>query len=275
MADDESSPPFRKVLTVRGVGEYPRKGDFVTVHCTGYGKGRDLSRKFWSTRDEGEEQFKFQLGGGDVIEGWELALLTMRVGERAEYLIRSDYAYGREGFSDFGIEPDSPLKFDLELLRVDATSGGGGGGGATNRFEPSVPLHSYAPQQLVAGQVGVRYNEKPPAIGLEYTLASLGGFSKRNGAGADTERQQQHHNNEDTAETASSQRGGDLGNSADPTTSQEKHVVIVPLPVKKGDDAALVVDGLLRGDFGCASYFAAVKREQLQRVITVLLAKLS
>ena len=81
------TPPFTKVIMVLGVGEFPRKGDFVTVHCTGYGKGRDLGCKFWSTRDDGEEQFKFQLGGGDVIEGWEQVLLTMRVGERSEYVV--------------------------------------------------------------------------------------------------------------------------------------------------------------------------------------------
>ena len=82
----EDLPPVSKIVTVPGAGEFPRKGDFVTVHCTGYGRARDLGRKFWSTHDDGEDQFKFQLGGGDVIEGWEQALLTMRVGERAEYV---------------------------------------------------------------------------------------------------------------------------------------------------------------------------------------------
>lgn len=30
------------------------RGQKVTVHCTGYGKDRDLSKKFWSTKDAGQ-----------------------------------------------------------------------------------------------------------------------------------------------------------------------------------------------------------------------------
>lgn len=33
---------------------HTRRGQKVTVHCTGYGKNRDLSEKFWSTKDPGQ-----------------------------------------------------------------------------------------------------------------------------------------------------------------------------------------------------------------------------
>jgi len=36
----------------------------VTVHCTGYGKNRDLTQKFWSTKDPGQEPFTFAVGLG-------------------------------------------------------------------------------------------------------------------------------------------------------------------------------------------------------------------
>ena len=35
-------------------GHNAHRGQKVTVHCTGYGKNRDLSKKFWSTKDPGQ-----------------------------------------------------------------------------------------------------------------------------------------------------------------------------------------------------------------------------
>ena len=255
MDTQTSAPPVTKVLVLPGAGEYPRKGDFVTVHCTGFGKDKDLASKFWSTRDDGEEQFKFQLSGGDVIEGWEIALLTMRVGERAEFVIRSDFAYGEDGFSDFGILPNSPLKFDLELLRIDPiskssrgaqnTSGvGSSAANAVNRFQPSVPLEGTFTQRLVPGKVAVRY--KPPAIGLQYSL------SKNLAASA-------------AVSESAAPEDGEPG---------KQQVLVLPLNLSKSVDAPGVTKALLRGDFGCATFFAALKPEQIQRVVAVLLRNL-
>lgn len=36
-----------KEIIAEGNGPAPAKGNTVTVHCTGYGKDRDLSKKFW------------------------------------------------------------------------------------------------------------------------------------------------------------------------------------------------------------------------------------
>lgn len=52
-------------------------GKKVTVHCTGYGKNNDLSQKFWSTKDPGQEPFSFIIGRGMVIKGWDEGVLTM------------------------------------------------------------------------------------------------------------------------------------------------------------------------------------------------------
>ncbi len=38
------------------------------VHCTGYGKNRDLAVPFWSTKDAGQKPFSFQIGMGGVIK---------------------------------------------------------------------------------------------------------------------------------------------------------------------------------------------------------------
>lgn len=55
---------FTKTVIRPGNGQKPRRGQEVTVHCTGYGKNRDLSQKFWSTKDPGQQPFTFAVGTG-------------------------------------------------------------------------------------------------------------------------------------------------------------------------------------------------------------------
>jgi len=61
---------FTKTVLQKGNGTKPKTGQTVTVHCTGYGKDGDLGAKFWSTLDEGQQPFSFQVGEGQVIKGW-------------------------------------------------------------------------------------------------------------------------------------------------------------------------------------------------------------
>lgn len=64
------------------------------VHCTGYGKNRDLSEKFWSTKDPGQQPFTFSVGLGQVIRGWDESVIDMSLGEIAKIHCSPDYAYG-------------------------------------------------------------------------------------------------------------------------------------------------------------------------------------
>jgi len=45
--------PFSKEVLLEGSGDTPKRGQTVTVHCTGMGKNNDLTQKFWSTKDPG------------------------------------------------------------------------------------------------------------------------------------------------------------------------------------------------------------------------------
>ncbi|CAO2815788.1 unnamed protein product [Amaranthus hypochondriacus] len=101
-----------------GNGPKPTPGQKVTVHCTGYGKNRDLSAKFWSTKDPGQQPFAFNVGKGNVIKGWDEGVLGMQVGEVARLTCTPDYAYGAGGFSAWGIQPNSTLVFEIEVLSV-------------------------------------------------------------------------------------------------------------------------------------------------------------
>ena len=55
---------FTKQILKAGNGLKPQRGQRVTVHCTGFGKNNDLSQKFWSTKDPGQEPFTFAVGLG-------------------------------------------------------------------------------------------------------------------------------------------------------------------------------------------------------------------
>mmetsp|Transcript_20241 Transcript_20241/g.47409 ORF Transcript_20241/g.47409 Transcript_20241/m.47409 type:complete len:113 (+) Transcript_20241:293-631(+) len=99
-----------------GNGSTPSRGQEVTVHCTGYGKDRDLTKKFWSTKDPGQAVFKFSVGMGKVIRGWDEGVIGMSQGEIARLTCTPDYAYGAGGFPAWGIMPNSTLVFEIELL---------------------------------------------------------------------------------------------------------------------------------------------------------------
>ena len=88
------------------------------------GEEFDTSRKFGSAYSA---PFKFNVGEGSVVKGFDLAVLSMMTGERAQFKLRSDYAYGDSGLEgDSELMPDilpgDTLVFDLELITVGLQS---------------------------------------------------------------------------------------------------------------------------------------------------------
>ncbi|XP_050261323.1 peptidyl-prolyl cis-trans isomerase FKBP12 isoform X1 [Quercus robur] len=99
-----------------GTGPKPVPGQNVTVHCTGYGKNGDLSQKFWSTKDPGQEPFSFKIGQGSVIKGWDEGVLGMQLGEvaRLRVIINLCATFTISNFYIFvhQMESESILKFN-------------------------------------------------------------------------------------------------------------------------------------------------------------------
>ncbi|MDX5436866.1 MAG: FKBP-type peptidyl-prolyl cis-trans isomerase [Pontibacter sp.] len=106
------------VVTQPGKGAQAAAGDQVTVHYTlTHLDGKELE----SSRNNpmnNNEPFKFTLGQGQVIKGWDDAIQQLKEGSKATLLVPSTLAYGEQ---DRG--PDMPansiLRFDIELMDVE------------------------------------------------------------------------------------------------------------------------------------------------------------
>ena len=98
---------------LKGEGLSPQKGRTVVVHYTGRLKD---GKKFDSSVDRGEP-FEFQIGVGQVIQGWDEGVMTMKVGGKRKLIIPPALGYGKSGAGNV-IPPDATLIFEVELLKV-------------------------------------------------------------------------------------------------------------------------------------------------------------
>jgi cyclophilin family peptidyl-prolyl cis-trans isomerase len=102
---------LKYVVEKEGSGDItPQTGQNVTVHYTG--KLMD-GKKFDSSYDRGKP-IDFSVGKGQVIKGWDEALLGMKKGEKRTLIIPSNLGYGPSGRGP--IPPNATMIFDVELV---------------------------------------------------------------------------------------------------------------------------------------------------------------
>lgn len=97
------------------VGEGPaaEDGNQVEIHYTGSfpdGKVFDTSR-------DRNQTFRFRLGAGQVIKGFDMGVTGMKVGGSRKVTIPPEYGYGERGAGNV-IPPNQTLVFEIELVSL-------------------------------------------------------------------------------------------------------------------------------------------------------------
>ncbi|KAJ8612342.1 hypothetical protein CTAYLR_008367 [Chrysophaeum taylorii] len=91
-------------------GLKPNEDSMVRVHYEGFlADGQKI--------DSSRGPFDFHVSRTPVAKGWREATLTMRVGEKARIAVPAHAAYADRGVKG-KVPPNSPLVFDVELLRI-------------------------------------------------------------------------------------------------------------------------------------------------------------
>lgn len=105
------------VDTQEGSGATPKTGQTCVMHYTGwlYEDGKK-GQKFDSSVDRGQP-FEFRIGTGQVIQGWDEGVATMKVAGKRTLIIPPELGYGAAGAGGV-IPPNATLLFEVELLDV-------------------------------------------------------------------------------------------------------------------------------------------------------------
>lgn len=107
-----------------GTGPVAQPGMVVAVQYTGWLYDKSATDKqgkeFDSTHKRNDTPFRFTLGIGQVIKGWDQGVVGMRVGGVRELLVPPSLAYGSKGAGDGVIPPDASLVFRIKLVDAQA-----------------------------------------------------------------------------------------------------------------------------------------------------------
>ena len=97
-----------------GDGQEVEKFNIVTVNYTGL---LEDGTKFDSSLNPGRTPFRFTVGAGQVIKGWDEGLMGMKVGGKRKLTIPPELGYGSR---DNGpIPANSTLIFEIDLLDIE------------------------------------------------------------------------------------------------------------------------------------------------------------
>jgi FKBP-type peptidyl-prolyl cis-trans isomerase FkpA len=104
-----------------GTGAAIAGGQIAVVQYTGWlyeAAAADKKGKQFDSSRTRREPFKFPLGTGSVIKGWDQGVAGMKVGETRRLIIPPDLGYGDSGAGGI-IPPGATLVFDVELVGIE------------------------------------------------------------------------------------------------------------------------------------------------------------
>jgi FKBP-type peptidyl-prolyl cis-trans isomerase len=104
---------LRYQIIQKGSGKQAEKGKKVSVHYQGALENGEV----FDSSYKRNQPIDFQLGVGQVIEGWDEGIALLQVGDKARFVIPSYLGYGSTGAGGV-IPPDATLVFDVELVDV-------------------------------------------------------------------------------------------------------------------------------------------------------------
>jgi FKBP-type peptidyl-prolyl cis-trans isomerase len=104
---------LRYQIIQKGNGTQAEKGKKVSVHY----QGALENGQVFDSSYKRKQPIDFQLGVGQVIEGWDEGIALLKVGDKARFVIPSYLGYGSRGAGGV-IPPDATLVFDVELMDV-------------------------------------------------------------------------------------------------------------------------------------------------------------
>ena len=122
-AEPPAEAPAELVIIERAEGDGPEiaAGSTAVVHYTGWlfdpAAADRKGAKFDSSVDRGQP-FRFPLGAGRVIRGWDEGVAGMQVGQQRTLIIPPELGYGSRGAGGV-IPPNATLVFDVELLGIE------------------------------------------------------------------------------------------------------------------------------------------------------------
>lgn len=109
---------FQKIDSAAGTGKEALAGNTAVVNYTGWlydpAAPKLQGKQFDSSSGRGP--FSFQLGGGQVIKGWDEGVQGMKVGGKRILIVPAAMGYGDGGAGP--IPPGATLIFEVELLDV-------------------------------------------------------------------------------------------------------------------------------------------------------------
>jgi len=105
-----------KRVYLKGDADGAKPDDGDKVHVLYEGRLASDGTVFDKSLDH-EAPFSFKLGQGQVIKGWDVGIASMVLGERAELVLKPEYAYGDTGAGS-SIPPGASLIFKVELVRI-------------------------------------------------------------------------------------------------------------------------------------------------------------
>ena len=102
---------IQKRIIRKGSGTNPSEGKIAFIKF----KSKYEDKIFDETEEN--EPFQFKIGENKVIKGWEIAVKTMKIGEKAEFIMTPEYTYGDKQVNE-SIPAKSILNYEIELIAI-------------------------------------------------------------------------------------------------------------------------------------------------------------